>query len=198
MEYPTESSQPIITVSITLKDASTWRYWMANIKSTAVQCKVWEVVDPSKDEETVLTEVPLLVAEDIPDDHRGKVVALANHHRKEREYIAKIKALASILTYIQRSIATNYQGHIEDNTTPYQALRSLKLALEPDSNERALEIDRQYRELCNGPPRNTNINQWVSKWEAIHKEAVQTQHSDISTRLINDRFIQSVNRQYPY
>ena len=62
---------------------------------------------------------------------------------------------------------------------------------------RVLEIDRQYKLLCAGPPKGQNLRQWFNKWGLYYTEAKATRHPDVETGLIIDYFISSLKQTVP-
>lgn len=67
----------------------------------------------------------------------------------------------------------------------------------PTDYVRALEIDRQYKLLCAGPPRGQNLRQWFNKWELLYAKAKTTRHADTETGLIIYYFLHSLEQTLP-
>ena len=67
----------------------------------------------------------------------------------------------------------------------------------PTDYARALEIDRQYKILCAGPPRGQNLRQWFNKWERLYAKAKTTRHADTESGLIIFYFIRSLEQTLP-
>lgn len=62
---------------------------------------------------------------------------------------------------------------------------------------RALEVNKQYRILCAGPPRGQNLRRWFDKWERFYAKAKAIGHADIETGFILDFFIRSLEQTLP-
>ena len=197
------SLQATVPASITLTGASVWHNWISIIRSSAKQSDIWDLIDPSLDHEPPLTAPTIPRRTGLPpgldetqrnDQYTDQLLEFNVRQKDHRE---KKDALIRTLSYIQKSISPEYVTYILDKDTPWQALRSLQQAIEPHSSVRALEIDRQYKALCAGPPKGQNIKQWLSRWETVYAEAKATRHSDVETGLILNYFINSLKQTDP-
>ena len=150
------SQQTSTAYAIVLTNASLWHKWLSIIKTNAKQSEIWDLIDPTVDIEPQNTEPSLPKKVDVVGDseltrediYKDKMAGFNLNHRKYRE---KREALIRTLDSIQKSISQEYLAYIYDKYTPWQALRALSQAIAPHSSVRLLDIDRQYRILCQGP-----------------------------------------------
>ena len=196
------SQQTITANAIVLTNASQWHNWISIVKANAKQAKIWDLIDPSQETEPPHTEPTLPKKSNITGDNeltRSDTYAdlMAQFNIDYRKHQEKCKTLIHTLAAIQKSVSPDYLTYIIDKDTPWQALRALQQAIEPHSTDRLLEIDRQYKTLCSGPPRGANLRQWLNKWEKIYIEAQAIQHADIGSGLILNYFIASLKQTDP-
>ena len=198
MDPPTTTGNAVI-----LTDASHWHGWLAIIEANARQTKIWDYIDPSqKDEPTHPAPILPLRATAPGETDAAKNIAyqdlLQIYKEEKTAYNEREKALSATLRSIQNSISSDYMPYIFGKSSPYQALRALQEAIAPNSNDRLIEVDQQYRILCAGPTRAGNNEKWLQKWERVHAELTALGHADIQSGLILTHFIKSLKQVDPY
>ena len=185
--------------TMTLSTPSAWHSWLAMLKASATQSKIWEYIDPSIALEPILVK-PILPRKQglqgATEQDRADLYAdlMAQFNQDIKAYEKKEAALVLTLSYIQSSVSPEYAVYIHEKTTPWEALRALKAAVAPNSSTRILEVDRQYKILCAGPPRGQNLRLWVNKWELLYSEALAVGHADAMSGMMADYFIDSVKQ----
>ncbi len=185
--------------TMTLSTPASWHGWLAILKASAIQSEIWEYIDPSTVVEPALVK-PILPRKtgivSATEIERSDTYfdLMAQYNESTKSYKAKKEALSHTLTHIHKSISPEYSIHIYKSTSLWQALRALKAAIQPNTAVRMLEVDRQYKILCAGPPRGQNLRQWINKWDYLYAEAKETGHADTVSGVITDYFISSVSQ----
>jgi hypothetical protein len=181
---------------VILKDTATWDPWLANIESIAVQFDVWELCDPSQEEEPEPLKAP------------GKVISMAEAQKEYKDkwfeslkmlqsewsidntiYTQQKKGLNVVVTAIRNSVHPNYQPFIIDYKTPYALLRNLRqrFAAECDPTN-AARLRQLWRNLDRGLERNTDIDKWLLNWETVQarcKRAKMPEADDAPTQFLD-------------
>ena len=122
---------------------------------------------------------------------------MAEFNQDIKAYKDKKEALARTLSYIQKPISPEYAIYIYEKTSPWQALRALQAAIEPNKAVGTLEVDRQYKVLCAGPPKGQNLRECINDWELLYSQAKAIGHADALSGMITDYFINSMKQTEP-
>ena len=189
--------------AIILTNPSLWHNWISIIRSNAKQSEIWDLIDPSLDQEPLLKQPDLPKRADIDPSADEKVRSdrytdlVLRFNVELQEHREKREALVRTLSSIQKSVSRKYLTYIINKDTPWQALRALQQAINYHSFDQAMEVARQYRKLCDGPPRGQNLRKWLDQWEKFYAKAEATNHSDVATGLILDHFIISLKQTDP-
>ena len=144
--------------TLILSNPSKWYRWISDIKTSAILTRTWDLIDPSLLTEPVQPSQPIRPSEEelerYLEENKDSLVAmkLSLYNSKEREYFQKIQCLSAIMTQIRKSISNDYAIHIEGKENPYQALRALKLQIEPDSFTRAMKSTHSIKLYATDPP----------------------------------------------
>ena len=191
-------SKPTVpTTSITLANTSQWYTWVSIIRSCAKQADIWHLIDPSLPTEP-LHNAPTLPKKattegaDAIAKSDNYADALLQYNFDCKEYRDRKAALTQTLKSIQTTISSEYLAYILDKTSPYEALKTLSKAIEPDSSVRVLAIGDIYRVLCDGPPKGQNLRLWINKWEKNFVDLQEVKHTDVESGYILDLFVRSL------
>lgn len=172
----------------------------------ARQSDIWELIDPSRNEEIFLMQ-PLppqkaeirrresLTTDEARSDAYTDEMVLFNILQKN--FHKKQESLVNTSTYITKAISPEYVTYIIGKDTPYQILRALQEAVAPDPNFRIYEVDRQYKALCAGLPRGENVKQWLVKWEQLYAEATSIGHADVLNGVMLKYFVDAIGKTDP-
>ena len=123
--------------AIILTDASQWYDWFSIVETNAKVAKIWDLIDPSLEQEPPHTEPPLPKMADIRADNettRSLIYAeqMAQFHDANEKYQRQQTALTRALPAIQKSVSEDYLWYILHKSSPWQALRALQERIEPD------------------------------------------------------------------
>ncbi|KAK0517330.1 hypothetical protein JMJ35_000485 [Cladonia borealis] len=132
--------------ALILGNASQWPMWISLVRSNAKTSDIWDLIDPSLEQEPLHTK-PLLpkkvdiagTDEQLRSDQYTD--AIAQFHLDYKEYQRKRKTLIRTLAAIQISISETYLRYIVDKNSPWQALRALQKAIDP--SYRMLTVSQQ-------------------------------------------------------
>ena len=99
--------------------------------------EIWHLIDPSLAEEPTHT-IPFVLKVDITGETKTKRDeiygdAVMQYNTDYKEYRERKLALIQTLKAIQTIISSDYLVNILDKETPYQALKTLKEAIQPDN-----------------------------------------------------------------
>ena len=134
-DWSSEDEETTTSYAIILTDASQWHLWFSLVKSDAQGAEIWDLMDPSLEQEPPHTRPPLPRWADIPGTGQLRsdryTDAMARFRRDDRKYERERKALRQTLAAIQISISEEYLMYILAKSSPWKALRALQEAIEP-------------------------------------------------------------------
>src|SRR5271156_1396303 len=143
-------------ISVTLNSPSDWDEWIEVIKTQALTGKVWDYVDPSKDEVPTLHE-PLPPQ---PSDVNAEAATLGHLSQEEREeyrilrqdykcqrdlYDKPDNALSSLRTFIQSSVSRSCLHYTFGTSDAREMLTELQKRLHPTDQLRELDLFAKYQ-----------------------------------------------------
>jgi hypothetical protein len=110
-------------ISVTLNGPSDWDEWIKVVKTLALIGKVWDYVDPTKDEVPALEEPLPPQPKDVNDqtatfgdlfqEKREEYRILKQNYKWQRDlYDRRNNALTSLRTFIQSSVSRTYLHYI--------------------------------------------------------------------------------------
>ena len=207
--------QLITKETVILDKPSDWTKWLFLRKDSADRNGVWEYCNPELTAETVkdiTKEKPVdktfrsfkrnagIVEPDQPDieiyeledDEYGKwqrwhsiyAGKLASYEKRER-------ALAEMNREISRTIASRHITSIQDDSTPYARLVTLKKLLSPSNSERRFELLERYEKIKRVPKRG-NMDDWFEEYITILREMIRADLSDIKDNRAQQDFLREV------
>ena len=137
LPYWTMSEQTITPYAIKLTDASQWHIWIDIVRSIAKITGIWDLVDPSLEQEPPHIKPSLPKKVDIRADNettRSHIYTdlMAQFHQDNKEYWERRKYLRETLAAIRLSVSEVYLMYILDKSSPWQALRALQQRIEPE------------------------------------------------------------------
>ena len=196
------SQQNAAASAVILTNASQWYLWLSIIEASAKQMNIWEYIDPSQELELPHVEPILALPATVPgasaeEKANAQTIAIETHRRAVKLYDIRQQNLIQIQQSIYKSVSAENLHYVMVKSTPYQALRALQTALAPDADDRLLEVDQQYRVLCQGLPRGQNLDKWLNKWEKVYAEMKAIKHSDMESGLILTYFLASIRSLDP-
>lgn len=194
-------------VSITLNGPSDWDEWIEVVKTQALAGKVWEYIDPTKDEVPTLEEPALPKPQDINSEkatfglltpeEREEYRVLRQDYKWQRDlYDRRDNALSSLRTYIQSSVSRSYLHYTFGTTTAREMLLELQKRLQPTDQLRELDLSNKYQKLKKAP-KSQDLDNWLRTWEKVYHECTKINLPDVQgDRAVRD-FLRAVATTIP-
>jgi hypothetical protein len=105
-------------------------------------------------------------------------ILLNEHKENVREFEQQEKGLNEIFALISDTLARPLRTYIRDLDALYDILRALRQRLEPTSFARTAELSKEYQALKH-VGKNSNIDNWLMKWETTYTAAKKISLSDV-------------------
>ncbi|KAJ5826563.1 hypothetical protein N7447_003326 [Penicillium robsamsonii] len=166
---------------VILKDALTWKPWIASIKGIAEQFGIWELCDPKNKTQP---EVPKEPEEPSIEDAKKK------HPDDWYETIKLEQAIC---------VDPRLQAFIPSYTTPWELLRNLRQKFVPECDPiYAAQLRKRWRNLdqgLDGLDRNTDIDKWLLNWETLQARCADIGYIDAKEASI--QFLHAISAMSP-
>jgi hypothetical protein len=148
-------------IAITLNGPEDWDEWIEVVKSQAMAGKVWDYLDPSKDEVPTLTEPKLPTPRDVnaqrqtygdlTQEEREGYRVLRQDYKWKELYDKQDNAPFSLRTSIQSSISPSYLHYTFGTSTAREMILALQKRLKPTDQLRELDLSAKYNKLKKTP-----------------------------------------------
>ena len=194
-------------VSVTLNSPSDWDEWIEVLKTQALAGKVWDYVDPSKDQVPALEE-PLPPQ---PSDVNAQATTFGQLTQEEREeyrmlrqdykwqrdlYDKRDNALSSLRTSIQSSVSRSCLHYTFGTSSAREMLIELQKRLQPTDQLRELDLTARYQKLKKAP-KGQDLDTWLQNWEKVYHDCNKINLPDVQgTRPVRD-FLRAVATVIP-
>lgn len=189
-------------ISVTLNSPSDWDEWIEVIKTQALVGKVWDYVDPSKDQVPALEE-PLppepknvnaqaTTFGQLNQEQREEYRILRQDYKWKRDlYDKRDNALSSLRTSIQSSVSRSCLHYTFGTSNAREMLIELQKRLQPTDQLRELELTDEYEKLKTAPESH-DLDNWLRNWEKTYHKCTKINLPDIQgTRAVRD-FLRAV------
>src|SRR4029077_13361346 len=185
--------------TVILTTSADWREWIEVTKTAAEGHGVWDHMDPDKTSEQILSlNVPLEPQPQEINPAKTQIAQLDEAEEKRlrmrkkdyreelREYKEKHKGIGLLRTRIQETVARTNLHYTFNKNTVYDILVQLKERFAPDDETRERDLELQYESLKH-PPRDSNIESWLQRWEGTNTEARRINLSNVEgNRAVRD------------
>ena len=196
----------ILRTTVMLIGRSNWDQWYLIIEATAKTHQIWDFVKP---EATVFEpEEPIEPTAQTINSSKTELgtldsretqlytIMMARYEKEFTKYEQKMKALNGFTVRILESLSQAIVPYVYHCKSPNEMLVKLKQQFATTDKTREKEVLVRYREMCK-PPSTKNLEQWLSKWEITHREALELQLPDVQgTRAVDD-FVQALRNTDP-
>jgi hypothetical protein len=184
-------------ISVTLNGLSDWDEWIEVVKTLALVGKVWDHVDPSKDEVPALEEPKPPQPKDsndqistfgqISQEEREEYRILRQDYKWQRDlYDRRDNALASQRTSIQSSVSRTYLHYTFGTSNAREMLIELQKRLQPIDQLRELDFSTKYQKLKKAP-KAQDLDNWLRNWEKVYHECNKINLPEVQgTRAVRD------------
>ncbi|KAJ5152496.1 hypothetical protein N7492_002646 [Penicillium capsulatum] len=176
------------STGVILRSPAQWRTWISQIRQAAEIQSVWKYIDPTiSDIDAVIPPkeprepVPrdfedVDAVEDLSDEADRRYLRRLQHYDREViKYTAITRGIARIAALIRNTLATEHQYQMADNPELRQLLRALQEKFSPRQRERMLEVRRQWIRHNRTPVKDSNIEVWITRWEALYAESISAE-----------------------
>jgi hypothetical protein len=194
-------------ISVTLNSPSDWDEWIEVMKTQALVGKVWDYVDPSKDQVPALEE-PLPPQ---PRDINAQAATFGQLTQEEREeyrmlrqdykwqrdlYDKRDNALSSLRTFIQSSVNRSCLHYTFGASNARKMLIELQKRLQPTDQLRELQLTDEYQKLKMAPESH-DLDNWLRNWEKTYHRCTKINLPEVQgTRAVRD-FLRAVSSIVP-
>jgi hypothetical protein len=194
-------------VSVTLNGPSDWDEWLEVVKTQALAGKVWDYIDPSKDEVPTLEEPQPPRPENInaqthtfgqltPDEKEEYRLLRQDFKRQLELYDRRDNSLSSLRTFIQSSVSRSCLHYTFGTTNAREMLLELQKRLQPTDQLRELDLSNKYQKLKKAP-KSQDLYNWLRNWEKIYHECIKISLPDVQgDRAVRD-FLRAVATLVP-
>jgi hypothetical protein len=194
-------------ISVTLNGPSDWDEWIEVVKTLALAGKVWDYLDPSKDQVPTLEEPQPPKPTDInaeistfgqlSQEEREEYRMLRQDYKWQRDlYDRRDSALSSMRTSIQSSVSRSYLHYTFGTSNAREMLIELQKRLQPTDQLRELDLSAKYQELKMAPESH-DLDNWLRNWEKIYHQCTKINLPEVqSTRAVRD-FLRAVSTIIP-
>ena len=196
-------------ISVTLNGLSDWDEWIEVVKTLALVGKVWDYVDPSKDEVPALEEPKPPQPKDSNDqistfgqlsqEEREEYRILRQDYKRQRDlYDRRDNALASQRTSIQSSVSRTYLHYTFGTSNAREMLIELQKRLQPIDQLRELDFSTKYQKLKKAH-KAQDLDNWLRNWEKVYPECNKINLPEIQgTRAVRDflRAVSSITSEF--
>lgn len=167
--------------SFVLSNTTDWDAWIFFVRSRATYNGIWELIDPDLTERPVALEKPIKPLYVMPKTDADFNIVTYNAYKARKEihetdrglYEQQRNAFGDVLSFIQETIAPENVMFIQNEELhPWNQLRALKRRLAPSENERRLQIEGKYHELCKGPD-GESMDDWLKEWVTTYTDAIE-------------------------
>jgi hypothetical protein len=194
-------------ISVTLNSPSDWDEWIEVIKTQALVGKVWDYVDPSKDQVPALEEPLPPQPKDVNDqastfgqltqEEREEYRILRQDYKWQRDlYDKRDNALSSLRTSIQSSVSRSCLHYTFGTSSAREMLIELQKRLQPTDQLRELNLSTEYQKLKIAPE-SYDLDNWLRNWEKTYHKCTKINLPDVQgTRAVRD-FLRAVSTIIP-
>jgi len=194
-------------ISVTLNGPSDWDEWIEVVKTLALAGKVWDYVDPSKDEVPALEEPQPPKPKDINNqaatygqlsqEEREEYRIIRQDYKWQRDlYDRRDNALTSLRTSIQSSVSRTYLHYTFGTSNAREMITELQKRLQPTDQLRELDLTEKYQKLKTAPDSH-DLDNWLRDWEKVYHQCTKINLPDVQgTRAIRD-FLRAVSTIIP-
>lgn len=194
-------------ISVTLNGPSDWDEWIEVIKTLALAGKVWDYIDPSKDEVPALEEPQPPQPKDVnaqastfgqlSHEEREEYRVLRQDYKWQRDlYDRRDNALASLRTSIQSSVSRTYLHYTFGTSNAREMITELQKRLQPTDQLRELNLTDAYQKLKMAPESH-DLDNWLRDWEKVYHQCTKINLPDVQgTRAVRD-FLRAVSSIIP-
>jgi transposase InsO family protein len=194
-------------ISVTLNGPSDWDEWIEVVKTLALAGKVWDYIDPSKDEVPALEEPLPPQPSDVNDqvatfgllsqEEREEFRILRQDYKWQRDlYDRRDNALASLRTSIQSSVSRTYLHYTFGTSSARDMIIELQKRLQPTDQLRELDLSAKYEKLRRAP-KAQDLDHWLRSWEKVYHECAKIDLPEVQgVRAVRD-FLRAVSTIIP-
>jgi len=194
-------------ISVTLNGPSDWDEWLEVIKTLALAGKVWDYIDPSKDEVPALEEPLPPQPKDVNDqvntfgqlsqEEKEEYKLLRQDYKWQRDlYDRRDNALASLRISIQSSVSRTYLHYTFGTADAREMVVELQKRLQPTDQLRELNLSTKYQKLRKAP-KAQDLDNWLRNWEKVYHECTKIDLPEVQgTRAVRD-FLRAVSTIIP-
>jgi hypothetical protein len=176
-------------ISVTLNSPSDWDEWIEVIKTQALAGKVWDYVDPSKDQVPALEEPLPPQPRDVnaqaatfgqlTPEEREEYRILRQDYKWQRDlYDKRDNALSSLRTIIQSSVSRSCLHYTFGTSNAREMLTELQKRLQPTDQLRELDLSAKYQKLKKAP-KAQDLDTWLQNWEKVYHECNKIKLPDV-------------------
>ena len=174
-------AEKTVASEVILKDTAQWDSWLASICAMAGEAQIWELVDPSADEDDVpnLVEPEFPTSESVcgkesyedltPNEKEQLVVTRERYKRAIKKFDCQFEMYNALKRQILRTTHTNLHPFIFELSDPREMIITLKCQCGSSDTVKEIELEKAYKKLKVPPKGKANINAWLQSWETTYK-----------------------------
>jgi hypothetical protein len=143
------------------------------IATQAIQLRIWDYLDPTKD--TVLTEPECPPVPATLDNALTEInfkLAIEEYRNQKARYLRADTNLTIMHTYICNSIDSLHMQDLASRIVdPRELLQELQKRLYPTDNSQASELLHRY-EALKSTTKSQDLEQWIYEWQEVVHDGI--------------------------
>jgi hypothetical protein len=169
----TPSSTTTVAATKILRSTRDWHAWYGMITTQAIQLRIWDYLDPTKD--TVLTEPERPQVPATLDNALTEInfkLEIEEYRDQKAKYLRADANLAIMRTYICNSVDSLHMQDLASRIVdPRELLQELQRRLCPTDNSRASELLHRY-EALKKTTKSQDLEQWIYEWQEVVRDGI--------------------------
>ena len=175
-----------------LSSSADWRIWYDGVYSIATSGKadVWQYIDPEKETPTPMPTEPQLP---IPGAYKEGATSIAQLEKEQADlfrmecsyyglqktnYDNIREGISRINSHILSTVASKNKVYIDGKRSVHEQLRALRNKFAPTSENEQFRIRMEYKKMMTYN-RRENIDNWITRWEIVHADAVRASLAEV-------------------
>jgi hypothetical protein len=169
----TPSSTTAVAATKILRSTRDWHAWYGMITTQAIQLRIWDYLDPTKD--TVLTEPERPQVPATLDNALTEInfkLEIEEYRDQKAKYLRADANLAIMRTYICNSVDSLHMQDLASRIVdPRELLQELQKRLCPTDNSRASELLYRY-EALKKTTKSQDLERWIYEWQEVVRDGI--------------------------